>query len=127
MNHDVDFQNIFDQIEEFLPVNWNKVIFYAEYGKNSYSMEFYTAKEGGEYTKCFALPGVNRADLLKLFQEINLLIRKKRDTITSEKLWSNMTMTVEHSGAFKVDYDYTDLLENAYEYKNLWKEKYLAS
>ena len=127
MNHDVEFQEIFDKIEEFLPVDWSKVIFYAEYGVNSYSMEFYAAKEGGEYIKCFALPGVNRVDLLKLFQEINLLIKKKRDAAASGKLWSNMTMKVEHSGAFKVDYDYTDLLENAYEYKNLWKEKYLIS
>lgn len=126
MNHDVEFQKVFDKIEGFLPVDWNKLIFYVEYGENSYSMEFYVRKEEGEYIKCFALPGIKRVDLLRVFQEINLLIKQKRDTVVSEKQWSNMTMTVDRTGAFKADYDYTDLLEEAYEHKKLWKEKYLV-
>lgn len=125
MNHDVEFQKIFDKIEGFLPVDWNKLIFYAEYGENSYSMEFYVRKENGEYTKCFSLPGIKKTDLLRVFQEINLLIKQNRDATAAEKRWSNMTMTVDCSGAFKVEYDYTDLLQEAYEYKNMWKEKYL--
>lgn len=35
------YQEVFEILEELLPKKWEKVIFYAEYSMDSYSMKYY--------------------------------------------------------------------------------------
>ena len=121
MNEKV-FQKIYDEINNYLTPNWDKVIIYLEYGEASYSFSFYV-KNGKDYTKCYDLPGVSEDSLDKSFKEIDKTVSKERN---KEKTpWSNMTMVVDNRGDMHTDFDYTDLSGGTYQYKKSWKNKYL--
>ena len=124
MTNDSVYQSIFDEVCKYLPDDWEKVVIYLEYGESSYSISFYV-KETGKYTKCYDLKGVFDEDLYQSFREINKDVTIQRSIINGEK-WTNMTMVVERSGKMHVDYDYTDLTEESYQYSKKWKKKYLV-
>ena len=123
MINDNVYQFIFDEVCKYLPSKWDRVVIYLEYGESSYSMSFYV-KESGNYTKCYDLKGISGEELYQSFKRINHAVAIERNMITGEK-WSNMTMVVERSGKMKVDFDYTDLTDKAYEYSKKWKKEYL--
>lgn len=124
MINDRIYQSIFDEVSNYLPSDWNKVVVYLEYGESSYSISFYV-KQSGNYIKCYDINGISDDDLYQSFKKINNDIVIQRDMVAGEK-WSNMTMVVERSGKMNVDFDYTDLTERAYQYSKEWKKKYLV-
>ena len=124
MINDRIYQSIFDEVSNYLPSDWNKVVVYLEYGESSYSISFYV-KQSGNYIKCYDINGISDDDLYQSFKKINNDIVIQRDMVAGEK-WSNMTMVVERSGKMNVDFDYTDLTERAYQYSKEWKMKYLV-
>lgn len=124
MRKDRYFQRVFDCIDEFLPEQWNKVVFYAEYDEGSYCIEFWV-NVGSGYVKCYDLPGIPRTELRRAFADADEFICSERETLSENDLWSSMTMVVKNNGKVQVDYDYTDLTEVAYEHKQAWKKKYL--
>lgn len=107
-----------------LPNGWDKAILYAQITESSYEL-FYYAKVNGEYINNFDLEkeglGVDRQEVRKHFREIyEILLPNYR-----ENQWYAMTFILSKTGEFTVDYEYTDYSENSFEYKKLWKEKYL--
>ncbi len=121
MNEDI-FQQIYEELADFFPIDWDKIIIYLEYGKNSYSFSFYV-KEDDEYIKCYDLPDLNENELLKAYKKIDSIICDEREL--DNMMWTNMTIIISPDGEFSADYDYTDLSENSYEFKKNWKKKYL--
>lgn len=113
-------QAIFNEVYNYLPDGWEKVVIYLEYGVDSYSMAFY-AKVMGKYTKCYDLGTATDEQIAAAFRKIDQLIlpAQKKDK------WTNMTMIVEANGKMHTDFDYTDLSESAYKYSKAWKAKYL--
>ena len=124
MNNDI-FQKVFDTLYEVLPTEWTKLILYAGYTTGSYSMKFYTANSQGTYTDCFSQEGVNRTKLIKTFMAIDKILSPERKEMDDKNKWNVMTMIVSGDGTFKVEYDYTDISENAITYEQGWKTKYL--
>ena len=124
MINDKVYQAIFDGIRPYLSIAWDKVVIYLEYGDASYSISFYV-KKGGSYVKCYDLEGVSDDNLYKSFKRIDRAVAEQRKAIIGDK-WTNMTMIVEQSGKVRVDYDYTDLTQDAYQYSKKWKKKYLV-
>ena len=121
-------QGIASILEETLPEDWSKVVFYAEYAEGAFSIEYYVAGSGkDDFVKCFDQKGVSRASLMKIFMAINKFIEPERAALKPEKRWGSMTLILHSNGKFKVDYDYSDMTENAYARKKAWKKKYLAS
>ena len=117
-------QGIASILEETLPEDWSKVVFYAEYAEGAFSIEYYVAGSGkDDFVKCFDQKGVSRASLMKNFMAINKFIEPERAALKPEKRWGSMTLILHSNGKFKVDYDMT---ENAYARKKAWKKKYLA-
>ena len=55
-----------------------------------------------------------------------MFIEPVRAALKPEKRWGSMTLILHSNGKFKVDYDYSDMTENAYARKKAWKKKYLA-
>ena len=107
-----------------LPNGWDKAILYAQITESSYEL-FYYAKVNGEFVINFDLEkeglGVDRQEVRKCFREIyEILLPNYR-----ENQWYAMTFILSKTGEFTVDYEYTDYSENSFEYKKLWKEKYL--
>ena len=120
-------QGIASILEETLPEDWSKVVFYAEYAEGAVSIEYYVAGSGkDDFVKCFDQKGVSRASLMKNFMAINKFIEPERAALKPEKRWGSMTLILHSNGKFKVDYDYSDMTENAYARKKAWKKKYLA-
>ena len=108
-------QGIASILEETLPEDWSKVVFYAEYAEGAFSIEYYVAGSGkDDFVKCFDQKGVSRASLMKIFMAINKFIEPERAALKPEKRWGSMTLILHSNGKFKVDYDYSDMTENAY-------------
>ena len=115
-------QGIASILEETLPEDWSKVVFYAEYAEGAFSIEYYVAGSGkDDFVKCFDQKGVSRASLMKNFMAINKFIEPERAALKPEKRWGSMTLILHSNGKFKVDYDYSDMTENAYARKKVWE------
>lgn len=118
------FQSIFDKLQDYLPQQWDQIIYYALYMADSYSMKFYI-RRGDEITDCFHLPGISRVRLAKTFMAMDKDITAARKELAQKDLWSVMTMVVDSQGNMKTDFDYTDISESSIEYVRQWEKKYL--
>lgn len=118
------FQFIFNQISEFLPDNWNRLVFRADYTENSYSVKFYI-NDGNQTISCFELPNVKKEQLIKTFIRIDSELSKERVSMCKEEKWTVMTMCVDSNGHIKTDFDYTDISENYIDYMSSWEQKFL--
>ena len=123
MMNDKIYQLIFDEISNFLPDEWTKLVIYLEYGEESYLYSFYV-KIGDKYVKCYDLD-VSEKDICDAFSRIDDEVFKERSKLDKDKRWSNMTMIVDDRGNMKTDFDYTDFSNGNYQYKKAWKKKYL--
>ena len=79
-------QGIASILEETLPEDWSKVVFYAEYAEGAFSIEYYVAGSGkDDFVKCFDQKGVSRASLMKNFMAINKFIEPERAALKPER------------------------------------------
>lgn len=123
MNNEM-FQNIFDILQDGLPEQWNKVVFFVGYTEGSYTMKYYIKGLDNQYKDCFSLDKPGKAGLIKLFMQIDKVISKERNA-TEDNKWTVMTMIVDSAGAMKTEFDYENITENAIEYEREWKKTYL--
>jgi hypothetical protein len=125
MNEKV-FQDVFDRIQDFLPVNWKKMVFFAGYTSGSYSMKFYVQNNDNEgYVDCYNLPDTSRAELIKLFMDLDRVLSESRKALSEKNRWTIFTMTVKEDGNMKTEFDYGDHSEDLISYEQEWKKKYL--
>ncbi len=120
------FQDVFDKIQEFLPLNWKKVVFFAGYTNGSYSMKFYVQNNNNEeYVDCYNLPDKSRTKLIKLFMDLDRVLSESRKALGENNKWTVFTMTVNEDGNMKTEFDYGDHSEDLISYEKEWKKKYL--
>lgn len=119
------FQEVFDLLQDFLPQNWTKTILFAGYTKGSYSMKYYCRTGNGIFIDCFSLDGVSRANLLKLFVNIDKILSKERESLDDNSRWTVLTMMVDRDGKLKTEFDYDDHSEDMLAYEKEWKKKHL--
>lgn len=124
MNNEI-FQNIFDILQPAFPNKWKKMVLFVGYTAGSYTMKYYTADDKGEYTDCFSQKGVNKAQLIKLFMNIDKVVAPERKKLDDKNKWTVLTMSVTNDGSMKTEFDYADISENAIAYEQKWKEKYI--
>lgn len=124
MNQEV-FQDVFDKVGDYLPIGWQKMVFFAGYTKGSYNMKFYYKNSKGEYFDCFNIPGIEKANLIKLFMDIDKVFSKERKKLNDKDRWSIFTMAVDFKGNMKTEFDYKDHSEDMIAYEREWKKKYL--
>ena len=124
MNNEI-FQNIFDIIQPVLPNGWQKMVLFVGYTAGSYTMKYYTVDETGRYTDCFDQKGISKAQLIKLFMNIDKVVGFERKKLGEKNVWSVLTLTVTHDGKMKAELDYSDISENIIAYEYDWKKKYL--
>ena len=118
-------QKVFDLIEPILPIEWNNMLLYIGYTSGSYSMKFYIRDDKANFTDCFSLKSVGKAQLIKLFMNIDKIIAPVRNQLEENDKWSVLTLIVDKDGKMKADFDYTDISENSIAYERKWKDKYL--
>ena len=124
MNSDI-FQNTFNLLLDYLPVDWNKWIFYAAYTNGSYSMKYYTKSEDSGWIDCFSQKDITRSDLIKLFIKINNSLSKERNDLSDKDRWTVLSMIVDSNGNMTSEFDYTDISDCEIEYERKWEKKYL--
>lgn len=119
-------QEVYTLIADYLPSDWETVVFYAECDEGSYINEFYAKAAGGAFKKCYDLD-IDEDDLDELFEKTSEIVESDRNALLGSEKWSNTTMVVQSDGSVTIDYDYTDLESCAYEHKENWTKRYLAN
>lgn len=117
------YQKIVDEIIDFFPNRWEKVVVSLNYGEESYEISFYV-KSNNEYIKCFDLNKVTDEDLLDAFGRIDCFVSVDREKLKDK--WTNMTLILDNSGKVHVDYDYANHSQDGYQFNKEWKKKYLV-
>ena len=127
MSDQKTLQSITSVLESTLPSDWNTVVFYAELSEGAFSMEYFVKQiEGKSFIKCYDLPGVQKAQLMKDFLALNKVISEERNALKADKRWSSMTLVLHANGKFKIEYDYSDITDKPYARKQAWKKRYLV-
>lgn len=119
------YQQVADELLNVVPEWWNDLILRCEIGEASYLIEYYVKKKGGRYTKCYDLEEIESVELFRSFKKIHQILKTERDIQDEKEKWTNCTLIIKKDGAFKMDFDYTNLIENAYIHEAIWKYKYL--
>ena len=112
---------LFDIIQDYLPQEWDKVVYWALYTSNSYTMKFFV-KKNDKYTDCFDI--ITEEELYELFKKLNNLIKENRGKTKNDK-WTAMILTVNSDGKFKTKYEYNDIDDNFIEYEANIKKEFL--
>lgn len=128
------YNQIGENVVETIPENWSKIFLYGE------------IVDGAQETYFFYYPlnkkePVYSHDIPKLFnideQEYKTRLYRLLDYI--EDLWnvfkeegrepfSSLTMSLDHTGKFNIEYNYEDLSEaDPYEQQVIWEYKYLGT
>lgn len=118
------FQIILDSILSLNIPAWNKLVFYAQYDKDSYEMKFYI-EHGGKFKDCFSL-GIPTNVLIDCFVKLDKEVCKARDQFLKEshELWNVMTIIFDSNMRFRTEFEYSEV-EDSISYKSEWKKKYL--
>ncbi|MEZ3461740.1 MAG: antitoxin YezG family protein [Lachnospiraceae bacterium] len=119
------FQDIFDKVQDYLPADWEKMVFFAGYTDGSYSMKFYSRNNGAEYIDCFCLQGITKKMLIRLFMDIDKILAEERMSLDEKNRWTVFTMQVDSDGNMRTEFDYIDHTEDMVSYEREWKERYL--
>lgn len=119
------YQSIFEEIQDYLPDSWTKVVFMAGYTEGSYNMKFYVSDDGKSFVDCFSLKNCTKAQLIKLFMGIDKLLSKERKHLADKDRWTVMTLSAHSDGRFKASFDYENISENFLTYEKEWKKHYL--
>ena len=119
------FQDIFDILQPVLPKEWKKFLLFIGYTEGSYTMKYYTCNDSGVYIDCFSQKEISRAQLIRIFMNIDKIVSPQRKELDEKSRWTVMTMIVSADGSMKSEFDYDDISENAIQYERDWERKYL--
>lgn len=102
------FQEIVDVLQLYLPADWTKVCFYAQYPtEKNCGMKYYVRDEEGEFSDCFKLYDP-QALVSGVFNPANKAIAKVRKHLPADKQWYALILEVDNEGEFNIKYDYAD-------------------
>lgn len=127
------YQNIVRTVNDIIPEDWNKVYIYAEVQEDVSKVIFhYFPESGNRPINMLDIPEMfelnesefdeNRYKLSECFEELwNEFFN------TNQEPWSNITMYLDSTGKFHIDYRYDDLSDaDDYERSIVWEHKYLG-
>jgi len=127
------YQQIAEVIDDTIPEEWTKVFLYGEIVEGSQTAYFYyypLESDGPVYshdiTEIFNVSESEYAErwsqLLDVLQKLLLVFKNN-----NQQPWTNLTLTLESSGKFNIDFNYDDLsIEDSHERKTIWKYKHLG-
>lgn len=127
------FQKIASKIYEIIPEDWDKVYLFSQVNEHASEVYFYYYPKGKskpiylfDIIELFEYEEKEfdqlRYDLVNYFEELWQEFRNN-----GQEEWTNLTLILESTGKFKVDYDYTDLSDvDDYEQQLIWEYKYLG-
>ena len=123
---EIDFQKMYEILDDVLPEVWTSVVFRAEYREGSYSMKYYVKNKTGNYIDCYNLQEIAENDIVNAYIKIDKVLYPERQKLAEDKRWSVLTFTIESDGRFKTEFTYADIDEDYLKFIGEWKKKYLA-
>ncbi len=123
---EINFQKLYELLDDVLPDIWTKVIFRAEYHEGSYSMKYYVKDQSGKYIDCYKLQDITEDDIVNAYIEIDKLLYPERQKLAADKRWSVLTFSIDFDGKFRTDFSYVDIDADYFKFIEEWKKKYLA-
>lgn len=126
------YSEIANKIVEIIPFEWSKLLLFAEVedGSNSIHYVIYE-KETGDLKDSEALINqycINREEEVRYVIQLSKLIRKLNKAFDEEGLekWNLMTLILESTGKFKIDFEYSNFEESTeITRREAWERKYL--
>ncbi|AIU76176.1 MULTISPECIES: antitoxin YezG family protein [Bacillus] len=129
------YQKIAEQINEMIPAEWNKVALYAEILDDSREVYFFfNTKNSEEFIYSHDIPEHYQVseqiydDLLIELQDLFDELRNEWKANNSD-VWTNLTLKLEHTGKFSIDYNYDDVIAselNGTQRQIVWEYKHLG-
>lgn len=129
------YQKIATKVVGIIPVNWNRVYLYSEVLDDSTEVYFYfNPKDTDDLIYSHNIPDVYHVDegiYEKLLYEIFDLFRELQNEFkkNGQELWTNLTLILERTGKFKINYDYEDILNSVFtpsQRNTIWEYKFLG-
>lgn len=121
----MDFiQNVFDELQDFLPDEWKRVALRFEYVPDVTTSMKYYVDSGKGYVECFDLVKDIRA-LYPVLSSVERILVKVNDALAPKDKWRVLTLIVREDGSFKTYYDYDYTASDPYAYESEWEAKYL--
>lgn len=117
-------QDLYEILADHLPEDFVEFGFYAAYtGEGSYGMSLLAKLESGECENCFANLSAN--DTFFLFEDLDAVISKARNSIEKDKRWNVLKMHVDSEGGFKIDFEYIDFdTTSRIDHESSWNKYY---
>lgn len=114
------YQQIADGINEIIPSEWERVILYAEILDDSSEVFFYfNTPQNEDFIYSHNIPEhyhVSEEIYEELLFELHDLFEELRDEFkeNNQDVWTNLTLNLEISGEFSIDYNYEDVIQSPY-------------
>jgi len=130
---EVLYSKIANKINETIPARWDKVILFAEVSEDANEVFFYFYPES-ESKPIYNLdiPLVYNIDK-KQFKNLRYVLNDYFEELwrafkrSNQDAWTNLTLTLDKTGKFKIDYSYEDLSgTDAYERQIIWEYKHVG-
>lgn len=117
-------QNLYEVLVDFLPEDFKEFGFYAAYtGEGSYGMSLLAKLNDESCKNCFA--ELSAQDTFFLFEDLDNIISKVRNSIKKEDRWNVVKMHVTFEGDFKIDFEYIDFeKQSSIEHETTWSNRY---
>jgi len=127
------YQRAPETLNDMIPVPWLKIYLYAEVNEDSRQVFFYFYSED-KNKPIYSLDIVNEYNVEEEYiekseDELYEIFTELWDEFEKQKQekWTNLTLTLNNSGEFNIDYNYNDLSEvDSYEQQIIWEYKYLG-
>ncbi|AVB10418.1 DUF600 family protein [Bacillus velezensis] len=129
------YQKIAEHLNEMIPSQWKKIILYAEILDDSADIYFYfTTPNNSDYLFSHYIPeqfNVSEEiydqlliELQELFEEL-----KEEFKLGNQDIWTNLTLKLENTGKFSIDYNDDDVLSSELDdlqRRDVWKYQNLG-
>lgn len=131
----VNYQKIAEHLNEMIPSQWEKIVLYAEILDDSADIYFYfTTPNNSNYLFSHYIPehfDVSEEiydqlliELQELFEEL-----KEEFKLGNQDIWTNLTLKLENTGKFSIDYIDDDVLSSELDdlqRRDVWKYQKLG-
>lgn len=124
------YLKITDAIGKIIPSEWSKVVLYAEILDGSREVYFFfQTPENDEYIYSHDIPEqfqVSKKIYTELLLDLQELFKQLHNEFkeNNPEAWTNLTLKLESTGTFSIDYDYEDVIESdldEYERQIIWE------
>lgn len=127
------YEKIANKVNEIIPEEWDKLYMYAEVSEGASEVFFYYYPKG-KNTPIYNLDigdvfEIDEDEFDEMSMELNDYFERLREEFKKNKQepWTNLTLVLESTGKFNIDYDYTDLSEaDSYVQHIIWRYKHLG-